>query len=84
MNTPERNARDPFAPVTRIELEAALATALEPIRGELATLRSDVSSLQIHGATKADVEAMGRRIVMWMAGMLAVLVAVMGWLVKQS
>lgn len=84
MNTPERNARDPFAPVTQIELEATLATALEPIRGELATLRSDVSGLQIHGATKADVEAMGRRIVMWMAGMLAVLVAVMGWLVKQS
>lgn len=82
MNTPERKAGDPFAPVTRIALEAALGTALEPIRGELAALRSDVASLRTHYATKADVEAMGREVVMWMAGMLAALVAVMGWLVK--
>lgn len=84
MNAPERNARDPFTPLTRVELEAALSAAFDRIREELATLRADFSSLQIHGATKADVQAMGRTIVMWVGGLLALFIAVMGWLVGRT
>lgn len=50
MNAPDRNARDPFAPVTRVELDAALASAVNPMREELATLRGDFQAL------RADVD----------------------------
>lgn len=74
---------------------AALRADFTSIRADFATLHDDVAGLRADGvvlranvdtlrgqmATKADVQAMGLRIVMWTGGLFAVFVAVMGWLV---
>ncbi len=55
MNSPERRTGDPFAPVTRTELEAALSSATSPIRQDVAALRADLALLREHSAMKADL-----------------------------
>lgn len=81
MSTPRPN--DPLAPVTRADLR----DELEPIHTVLARLDERVDGIEKRMATAADVEKMGRKLVMWIAGLLVVLVGlfatIVGWLISR-
>lgn len=74
MSTP--HPRDPLGPVSRAELHAELAPIIERLDG-----------IEKRMATTADVEKMGRKLVMWIASLLVVLVGlfatIVGWLISR-